>query len=276
MTDSDLAAASWWVKHRLGLRRFGYGSLIALSVLLWGYALWSYVDTYLISWPRESRIPKLIAQQAVPSDALRRTAPESLQPADVMAFENTDARLDLMSSLSNPNDLWLAHVKFRFKLDDQATPSQEVAILPHSTRPLVELGWRGGGSPQLDVQEIRWERIPLPAINGNYELFASQRQDFAVSEDPQYVSLGAGTGKTDFTFSNNSGYGFWNVQLYVTLLRQGIPLAVNKVDVRELKPNETRPISLQWYDNVSGIDQVEVTPYVNILDAASYLPSDRI
>lgn len=276
MSETDLKAASWWVKHHLGLRRFGYGSLIALSVGLWGFTLWSYADAYLISWPRESRIPKLIAQQMVPQEAIKRIAPEALQPADVQAFETTDGRLDMLSSLTNPNDLWLARVKFAFKFDGQSTPTQEVTIIPHSTRPLVELGWKGSGDPQLDVQSITWQRIPLPYVKGNYDAYAAQRLDFAFSESPEYVSLGDGVGKTDFTITNNSGYGFWNVQVFVTLLRQGIPLAVTKVDVRELKPNEERPVSLQWYENVSGVDQVEITPYVDILDPGSFLPTTRI
>ncbi len=276
MSESDLTAASWWVKHHLGLRRFGYGCLIAVSVLFWGYTLWSLVDTYLISWPRESRIPKLIAQQMVPLEAIQSVAPEALQPADVQAFETTEGRLDILSSLSNPNALWSARVKFAFQLDGQSTPVQEATILPQSTRPLAELGWKGGGDPQLTVQSIQWQRIPLLQVSGDYSGYAAERLDFLFSEDPTYVSLGDGVGKTDFSITNNSGYGYWNVQLFVTLLRQGIPLAINKVDVRELKPNEERPISLQWYEQVSGVDQVEITPYVDILDPASYLPTTRI
>lgn len=276
MSESDLQAAAWWVKHKLALRRLGYGSLVALSVAFWGFTLWSYVDAYLISWPRESRIHKLIAQQAVPLESIRKIAPEALQPADVMAFDTTENRLDILSGLSNPNDLWYARVKFAFTLDGQSTKPQEVTVLPHSTRPLVELGFTGVGDPQLDVQSIQWQRIPLPYVSGNYDGYAAQRLDFLFSEEPSYVSVGEGVGKTDFTITNNSGYGFWNVQLFVTLVRQGIPLAVNKVDVRELKPNEERPISLQWYENVSGVDQVDIVPYVDILDPASYLPSTRI
>jgi hypothetical protein len=276
LSDSQLNAASLWVKHRLALRRLGYGSLVAFSILCWGYTLWSYLDAFVISWPRESRITKLIAQQAVPPDALRRIAPEPLQPGEAQAFETTDGRLDLLASLTNPNELWSARIKYRFMLDGQGTASQEVVVLPHSTRPLVELGWRGDGSPQLDVQSIQWQRIPLNFVKGSYDTYAAERQDFIISEEPSYLSLGEGLGKTDFTLTNHTGYGYWNVQVFVTLLRQGIPLAVNKIDVRELKPNEVRPISLQWFENVSGVDQVEVTPYVDILNPASYLPSDRI
>lgn len=276
MSESDLNAASWWVTHKLALRRLGYGSLIALSAAFWGFTLWSYVDAYLISWPRESRIHRQIAQQAVPMEAIRTIAPESLQPADVTAFDTTDNRLDILSGLTNPNELWYARVKFAFKLDGLTTPSQEVTILPQSTRPIVELGVSGSGDPQLEVQSIQWERVPLTAVNGNYPAYAAERQDFVISEEPTYVSLGENVGKSDFYITNNSGYGYWNVQLFVTLLRQGIPLAVNKVDVRELKPNEERPVSLQWFEGVSGVDQVEVIPYVDILDPASYLPTTRI
>lgn len=276
MSAGDLAAASWWVKHHLGLRRLGYGFLAGLSVLFWGFTIWSYVDAYLISWPRESRIHKQIAQQVVPLDAIRRIAPEPLQPGDVRAFAATDDRLDLLSSLSNPNDLWSAKVTYVFKLGEQLSPPQEAVILPRSTRPLTQLGFKGDGDPQLDIQSIRWQRVLLPDVDGNFEAFSLQRQDFVFSEEPEYISLGEGVGKTDFTLTNNSGYGYWNVELYVTLLRQGIPLAVNKVDVRELKPNEERAISLQWLEEVGGVDQVEITPYVDILDPASYLSTDRL
>lgn len=276
MTESDLRAASWWARHGLALRRLGYGSLVAVSVALWGFTLWTYLDTYVISWPRESRIQKLIAQQMIPQDIIRRVAPEALQPGDVSTFETTDSRLDALGSITNPNTLWSAHVTYAFKLGEQTSDVQQATILPRSTRPLIALGLRGNGDVQLDVQSIVWQRIKQADINNDYDSFAAARQDFVLSENPTYVSVGDGVGKTDFTLTNNTAFGYWNVELYVSLLRQGIPLAVNKIDVRELKPNEVRPISLQWLEEVAGVDQVDIVPYVDILDKASYLPTDRL
>lgn len=276
MSQTDLEAASWWVKHHLTVRRLGYGSLIALSVFFWGYTLWSYADAYLISWPRESRIHRNIVQQVVPLEAIQQVAPQPLQLAGVRAFESTDNRLDLLSGVTNPNPLWSARITYAFKLGEQTTPSQEAVVLPQSTRPVVALGSRGSGDPEFLIQAVQWQRVSLDSVGGSYPTYAAERQDFVFSEEPSYLSLGDGLGTTDFTVTNNSGYGYWKVELFITLLRQGIPLAVNRVDVRELKPNETRPVSLQWLGEFGGVDQVDIIPYVNILDTASYLPTTRL
>lgn len=275
MSDSDLNTATWWVKHKLALRRAGYGTLIAFSIGCWGYAVWSYVDAYLISWPRESRIQKVISQQTVPLEALVSVAPEALQPAETQAFSGTDGRLDFLNSLTNPNTYWLAKVQFRFKVGEQVTETQTVTISPRSTRPLTQLGWKGSGNGELEVQSIEWKRIPSKLVGGNYDAFSAERQDFTITE-PVFTSTAENTGQSDFTITNNSGYGYWHVPLVVTLLRQGVPLTINQVDLQSFKPNEARRMSLQWFDTIAGVDKVEVTPYVDILDPAAYLPSERI
>lgn len=276
MSDSDLKTAAWWVKHKLALRRAGYGTLIALSVGFWGYTLWSYLDAYVISWPRESRIPLLITQQVVPASALLSVAPQALQPAQTQTFAGTDGRLDFLDAITNPNTSWLARIQYRFKIGEQATESQTVTILPQSTRPLAQIGWKGTGTGELDVQSIEWQKIPLKYVKGNYEVYAAERQDLTVTE-PTFSVNPQNVGQSDFSITNHSGYGYWHVPLVITLLRQGTPVAINQIDVQSLKPSETRRVNLQWFEEVGGgIDKVEVQPYLDILDPAAYLPSDRL
>ena len=275
MSESDLRAASWWVQHKLALRRSGYGALFIFGVAVWGFVTWSYLDAYVISAPREARIPKYIAQQVVPAAALKALTPEPLQPSDATSFNTTDNRIDLSATLTNTNDRWSASVQVRFKVGEQNTPTQTLTILPHSTRTILELGWRDStGSPQLDVQSIAWTRLPTSLIGTSYDAYAAPRTDLLIS-DPTFTVSPQNVGSSDFTITNKTGYGFWSIPLTITLLRQGIPLAVNQVLVKELKPGETRTISQQWFEALSGVDKVEVVPYVDVLNPDAYLPTTR-
>ncbi len=71
-----------------------------------------------------------------------------------------------LSAITNPNPEWLARVRFHFLSETITTPQRTVAVLPHTTAPVIEGGIppsAGGQSVQLVVDSVywqQWENVP--------------------------------------------------------------------------------------------------------------------
>src|SRR3989338_7884246 len=46
----------WWLEHRVGLRRFGVGVLIAIEVAAALAGLWAFADYFLLDYVEEQRL----------------------------------------------------------------------------------------------------------------------------------------------------------------------------------------------------------------------------
>lgn len=280
-TDKELEAANWWIRHRIALRRLGYGSLIFVIVIFWGYVLWSLLDAYIISYPREQRIPSIINDNQRLRSTLTQNAPQSIQVSPIASFPSTDNRRDFLVQITNPNTEWWADFTYHFKAGDKQTPDRKGYVLPGNERYLAEVGWKdesAGATPDLEVSNIHWHRVNPKDVERDYQAFATNRLQFQIS-DPTYTNdlkVGEQTvGQTDFTIRNASGYGYWAVDLVVVLMRDGTPAAVNKIVQTNFKPGESRPVTLNWFDNVTGISSTLVQPNVNILDPSVFLPTNQ-
>lgn len=281
LSEQELQFASFWVRNHLKIRAAGFGLLAALSALLWIFVIWSLLDAYAISYPRENRIPRRIMQNALVTDSLLATTPKSVQISEVSVFNATEGRQDMLVELTNPNEQWNARFDYSFELAGERTPIRQGYILPSSRRYLTELGYAGkskGQTAKLVVENIRWERINPSEVDQDYKTFAERRL-LVTSENIKYendVPLASGvTGRTSFLLKNESAYGFWSSNVHAVLFRGSSPVGVTSVAVRELKPGEIRPMEIDWFDNLTGISKTEVRIDVDILNPQNYLPTSR-
>lgn len=280
MTEGQLKAASWWVRHRIALHGAGYMSLMALCLILWSYAAWTAVDVWVLSAPRESRLLSRVATNVLNQDALQAAQPQALQPGQAFRLTGTDERQDMLALLSNPNARWWAEFDYHFSLGDTQTPTRHSFVLPQSQQPLTEIGWKGAVTypPQLVVDKLLWHRLQPDQVERNYANFQSRRSAFEISAptyDNDTVVGDRHIGRTTFTLRNGSGFGFWSVDLTVILYNEGTPVAFTLINQRELKPGETRPVTLNWFEPLESVTRTEVRPSVNILDPKVFLPAER-
>ena len=280
-TDQELALASWWVRHQPTVKRLGYGALIGASTLLWGYTLWTLLDSYIISEPRESRIIQRMVQNTVASGAFEAAAPQPITPSEVTLMPGTDNRQDMLIQLSNANTKWWAEFTYYFADQGGETPRHKTYILPNSQRYLTELGWKGKNaltSPQVVIEDIKWHRLDPNKVDKDYTAFSQKRLQFTFDDVSYKKDLLIGTqqvGQTNFILNNPTGYGFWSTQVTILLYRADSLAAFTTIDLKEIKPNESRPITINWFDNLTGISKTEIRADVNVLDPAAYLPGQR-
>jgi len=278
LSDQDLKYASWWVRNAPALRRYGYGALIVLSVLFWGYGLWTALDTYAISYPREQRITRIIATDQVAPAALTASAPQPIQIGNISVLDNTGNRKDIAAQIANVNQQWWVEFTYKFDLGSEQTPERKAFLLPNSQRYLTELGIATpiAGNANPIIENIQWHRVDPKSVEKNYDAWMSKRMqltfnDIAYANNVLINNVTAG--QSTFTVNNPSSYGFWSVELTIILYRDSAPAAVNTITLNDIKPGESRPITTNWFENPMYITRTEIIPSVNILDPSVYLPA---
>ncbi len=283
-TEGELKAANWWVRNELRIWFWVRFTLIAFNVLVWGYSGWGLLDAYAVSYPRESRITTEIASNQKVLDRIMEDRPENVGTSQVLVFSGTEKRLDVMVDVQNPNPFWWVEFNYYFNVSGEQTPTRQGFVMPNSTITLTELGFKpqtmGGRYGQLVVDNIRWHRVEPDQVNGDYALFADQRFGGVKVQNVKYDSAAPDLGRpasiTSFDVVNRGAYGFWSIDYVVKLMRGSTVVGVNKVNVRELKPGETRHIELAWFETLTSVNKTDIQPVVNLLDQNSYLPSTRL
>ncbi len=272
----ELQFAGWWVRHRLALRQAGYGGLVLWVLVSWGYGFWVLFDTYALSYPKEQRIPARIALIAPTNDALNLTAPLPLQIGSASTVTADGNRRHALAPVSNPNTLWWAEISYRFRTGEQESRLQTAVVLPGQTRILGEFGLAlNSGSSSLSIESTTWKRIdPSITLPVEYEAYKAER--FPVTLDtPTYTSdlslSSTALGKSSFTLRNPSGFTYRNVEILTLLYRDGTVVGAQKLLVPLLSAGSTQMVELIWPEAPTGIDRVEVQPFVNILDPQTFV-----
>ncbi|MBD3281817.1 hypothetical protein GF391_03665 [Candidatus Uhrbacteria bacterium] len=283
-TEGELQAAGWWVRNRLTMRRWFRITLIALNVLVWGYVGWGLLDAYAISYPRESRLTLEIAANQQNLNRLMQDRPINVGTSAVSVFPTTEDRLDMAVDIENPNESWWAEFSYKFNVAGEQTPARQGFVLPGELTTLTELGFESSSpnarAAQLLIDNIRWHRIEPSEVEYDYQKFLNKRVgDLSVQNvtfDPASRGAGRTASRTRFDVVNRGAYGFWSIDYIIKLMRGRTVVAINKVNVRELKPGETREIDLLWYDTISSVTDTEIIPVINVLDPNAYLPASRL
>lgn len=283
-TNGDLQKANWWVRHKAAIYFWSRTILIASNTLVWGYVLWGVVDAYAISYPRESRITLDIANNQAILNRIEQDRPGNIGTSQVLVFPTTENRFDIMVDMENRNEQWWVEFSYRFNISGEQTPVHQGYVLPASQTTLTELGWKpkgkGGRAAQLVVENIRWHRVNPDEVEGNYSEFVRKRFGGVAAEHVRFEMAapteGASLSRTTFDVVNRGAYGYWSVDYVIKLKRGNTVMAVNRINLLDLKPGETRPVELYWFDKIQGVNKTEVIPVINLLDPSVYLPSDRL
>ncbi|MBD3251308.1 hypothetical protein GF380_02430 [Candidatus Uhrbacteria bacterium] len=281
-TQGELQFAGFWVRNGAMVRRVVKYSLIGLNVLLWGYASWGLLDAYVFSYPREARITQDIESNRLLLRNLSTNQPRSIQTQTVRVFSGTENRYDMLVPMQNPNDQWYAEFNYRFNFSGESTPLRSGFILPKQSNYLGEFGYEpdtaGSRTAALAVENIRWKRLDPARVNGDYDSWIAKRDAFQISGESYSNDLRIGSeriGRTTFTFSNPTAYGYWNVGLFVILKRGQTDVASTFISLSNVVPGDEREVKIDWFENLPGITETVVVPSVNFLDETAYLPSTK-
>lgn len=299
VSERQLSWGLWFVAHRESLQRLGYGTLIAVSVLSWGYTLWGLTDHFLLRGLDLKRaIQRDLATRQNPRAAIiQRQRPKQLEIAEVLLIPNGGSSFDVAARVVNPNLRWRAMVEYHLEIPGAPPETARTVLLPGRDRWLIRLNAESKANPStaaLSFSRIDWQRLSHLDV-ADPKRFMDERLNIEITQSafvpPRELALGGGgplvtttspaatptTGastmvsRATFTVVNRSAYGLKDLELAVLLRRSGGIVAVNRIVLNDVRSGESRAAAATWFHSLGLVQGVEVIPYVNVFDARSFL-----
>ncbi|MFA6594490.1 MAG: hypothetical protein WCT16_04540 [Candidatus Buchananbacteria bacterium] len=266
LTSQQLKWSYWYVTNKLFLRKALIVTLIVVAVLFWLYALYGLI-TYLLDFNRlNTEAASMLHSPSAAQAILDQSQPQPLKFSEVMVLPATAGHYDLAVEVKNPNAGWLGLFDYRLSANGSTTPARSGFVLPGDDKYLIGIG---SDSAQVNfiAENFRWQKI---------ENFAALKKDRnrLVIENEQYLSP-VKTGepsRISFDITNDSSYGFWQVNAAALLYSGGSLVAVNYATITRLESLETRTIEMNWSHSLPSIDSIQILPEVNYLDSNSIIP----
>lgn len=268
----------WWLENRSALEKGIILFVILVEVVLGLIGLWAFVDYFVIDYVEENRLVETFFVGAGDlHSVVQAQVPSDLQVGGARVV-SAGGVYDVIAIASNPNEGHVARVSYRLAYDDRSTEQRQVVIMQGMEVPLVafEVEAPRPRNPQVLVDNVEWWRIdaktiPDPVAWRDARLnlqFEDLRHDNDVTIGDQVV------GRTTASLRNATGFGFYEVEVYVVLKRGGSTIGVNRTQVTGLEPREERPFQLDWFGGSPSAQAVEVYPVVNLFDDTVYLPEE--
>jgi hypothetical protein len=266
----------WWVEHREGLKKAFVILIIAIEVLIGIIGIWKFIDYYVFNYVEEQAlVESFFVGVGDLADVTREQAPDDLKFKDPLVLSSGDS-YDILSFVSNENPDWITRLSYHYSFDDRLSDSEQVIILQGETLPLVTFGVESPRprNPKLVVEDVEWFRIDSQEIPHPIE-WKNERINLNTSDIDHDDNFRIGDkifGRTSFNLTNKTGYGYYEVDLYVILKRGSVPVGVNRTVLSDLLPRESRNIQLNWFDATPRANEVELYPRVNLFDGEVYRP----
>lgn len=277
LTEKQLKFGYWFTTHRELLRRIGYGIFIAVDVALVGFALYGFVDHFLISWNRDVALRRDLGRAIFSNEVVQATAPDALGVKQVSVFRSGEGRYDFLAVVQNPNQGWYATFTYQFVSGETVTPEQEGFILPQEEKYVTQFAAPFIGAPRetgFRLIDIDWRRVNRHVIR-DYAAWKNERLRPTISNvvhTQNAAGLAVGISRTSFDIKNPTAFGYWQIGLSVALLRGTTPVAVNYIALDRFESGETRHVDVHWFEPLPGASTVDIRPEVNIFDSNVYLP----
>lgn len=278
-SEGQLKLASWYVSHKLLLKKILIGFLIFLNVIFWGYGLYGLVNHYFIEGPELNQALRELTRSVDLAAIRARVAPESLEIGTTNVLSAGKGRYDLSAKVSNPNPAWRAEFDYSFVADGKVEDARHGFILPNEEKDLINLGVESTArirNASIEINNLIWQRINAHEIS-NYEIWRDERLNFIfenVKFTPSVISDKITISRVTFNAKNLTAFSFWDVGFYIFLYRGSSVAGINYVTLEEFVSGQTRPVEVSWFEPLPAVTQVKVVPDVDIFDSRVYMPVD--
>jgi len=276
LSEKQLKWGYWFVTHKLKLRLALEIVLAVFSAVALGFSLY-YIGFDILNAPaREAQLVALVKSGLNPAVALAQ-APKPLALSDAQVL-STQGKFDLIGTISNPNQYFAARFSFRFADGSFASDATDEFILPGEQKMVAQLGVASATRPSgaaLELVSVSWERIDRH-IYPDWASFSAQHLNLPVTDiayTPEIDLTGgkSSIGRTAFTITNDTGYGYHGVRALVVMSRGPAIVAVGSASFDTLAPNQVQTGEVTWYEDYGAVTQIKVFPEIDILNSASYI-----
>jgi hypothetical protein len=284
IADLQLKISLWFVTHKLLLKKILIGTLIGVSVLLYGFSIIGAVKILVYQKGDYEALMASLSLRNINYEIWREAQkPADLQLLELKILNSTEGRKDIVAMAKNPNSNFIIKkLKYQFVKGDEILAENETYLWLDEIKPLVAFGVEGvsnSSDVQLQVADISWWRIKKPQ---EFKDFIQSRLQFNI-KDIKYQSPRQSpvNGKlphsqVTFTVTNQSIFDYWEVGFYVILYSGTRIVGAHYIEEEQFKSLETRQVSVSWFNSLPSVNRVEVIPELNVLDQGVYMEKGMV
>jgi hypothetical protein len=239
----------------------------------------SYIGYYLVSGSFAER--REVANIANNLDSMRSISEDhqaaALVSGETLVFTPQEGFADFYSELRNPNEEWTASFDYHFSGVFGESATQRGFIMPLETKSLISLHQAVTGratTAQIVIEDVEWLRVDAHAIS-DVSAWLTAHNDFSVTDavyDTNLMVDDQKVGRSSFTITNDSPYGYHQAMFTVILERGGTPAGIHQVTLNSFDTGDVRQVDLNWFGTFPGAADVVVVPNIDYFDVDAYLP----
>lgn len=261
----------WLSENRAKMTKSIIALLIVISAGFFIYSSYHYVRYFLDgrnSGGAETNVSVLSPRKVV-SDLLI-AAPQIFKSGETY---------DLAVNISNPNDKFTGNFQYCFAINDSPVSCGRGFIMPGEEKYLFALGQKiEAVAPEINfrVTDVFWQRIDAHKIP-DWPSFVASHLNFTV--EGLKLTLGstrnsgdkASLDSLEFSITNNSAYGYYEVPLKISFYNGSELVGVNSYVVTNFLAGQKRSVRLSWLSGLGSVTRTEIRPELNLLDDNIYL-----
>ena len=271
----EFKLATWYVKHKLLLRKIFVGFLVAWCFASIGYSFGNFILYLTVGYSQDQIMYVKQVQETQNYDELKVFyAPKALQVKNVNVYPSASDRYDLSATVINPNTRFIATLKYRFTYGSGQTEIRESTLLPLEVRPVIYFGAESTSyisAPKLVIEKTEWKKVSTHSVK-NVANFISERKIFN-AENFVFTGaseLGADTSRVEFDLTNKSNFGFYQPEFYIELYDGGVVGYLYIIEDK-FKTGETRHIDVRSLVPNLRVQDIKVYTILNVFDQAQYM-----
>ena len=268
----------WYVRHRRFFVIIGIAILALTAASTVGYSLYKFSDYIFVGRQQEQQnFLELTSGGSLITN--RSNTGNNLSYSDVKILSGINDQSDILAAVTNSNTRSLINFSYYFNVNGEKVGGSNDFIFPGDTKYVMAIGVKLSApnpTATLVIGNISYSRLDRRAI-GDWDQYRSSHINFLIEQAAFVPASDSGLsekvslGELTFHITNQSAFGYKNVPLSILLKSGGNIIAINRYQLNDFRSGEARNVRLTWPGKYSGIDQVEITPDLNILDEDVYL-----
>ncbi len=267
--ERELKFGQYVVAHRTVWKRalvfflyFATLAIVYLFAVKWIFFLTGSLNIWSVEYD--------LTYNSIPWKEIREAnSPKPPYISSIYAVASGDESIDIMARINNPNTEWRAsRIDYRFSVDGKPQSVSSTFLLPGNNSLISEYNISTQNkSPtiRVDILDIVWKRVrdrePLKVL-----------EELSVADVTFENDINLNSFEVEATLLNTSGRGFWVVGLQAVAKRFGDVAGINYIAVEQVRSGSARDVVFSWTSTLSGIDEVEVIPIVDVYNDSVYMP----
>ena len=282
VSDKELEAGYWYVKHRVMLRRILIVVIGGLAGVLIFFGIRGLFVYFVEELDSRSQIEMLLVHNNMNYKIMDQlNHPFPIDQVNVKMLESGPGRFNIIAEVVNPNTIWtIDSVEYYFTYGDRETEHKKAFILPGANKFLLEMNIEEKfrfSTPSLVLLPgtIVWRKVSNFTEKKERMLQFGYDNINVLTPKMAKVSSKIKISTIDFDINNLSPFNYWQPKFIILIYRGTSLVGVNQLELERLNTQERVSRSINVFQSLSLGTDVRIYADINILDPNVFMGFGR-